>query len=279
MTTQTGARSVQSGAVQLAVRQGGGKAVAKTADFKEALAQVQQPFPPASARTARTNAATLALLAQAEDGQEALRPQRRTVSLRVPQLPQSRAASGDAEFRAQIALLESGQEPGMGYGARNASSGALGRYQFMPVALRDIGWQDARGGWTVAAMRQGVSSEADFLGNPVAQEAAMGAYLRRKTAQLSMNGALGAAGTVVTGTDGRAVPVTEAGLIAAAHRRGASSVMRWLDHRTRTPDAPVPEAQRTAFSNVEQRMRAFARVPYAAPATGVASLGHAAPSI
>ena len=91
----------------------------------------------------------------------------------------------------------------------------------------------------------------------------MSQYLQRTERQLAANGALGAAGRTVTATDGQPLAITEAGLVAAAHRRGAGAVARWLDHRTRTPDAPVPEASRTAFANVEQRLRDFAGVAYA----------------
>ncbi len=278
MTTRAEGSNVRTGAVRSAVPQAG-KAAAKTGDFKAELSRAQAPFPAASARAARANVAALSLMAQAQEARDAARQAGRAPAPRAPAYPAPRAAPGDGEFRARIALLESGREPGMGYRARNAASGALGRYQFMPVALRDVGWQDARGQWTAEAARQGVSSEADFLANPAAQEAVMGAYLRRKAEQLSTNGAMGAAGTTVAGTDGAAVRVTEAGLVAAAHRRGASSVARWLEHRTRTPGAPVPEAQRAAFASVERRLRDFADVSLAAPATGVASLGRGAPSI
>ncbi|MFT8244776.1 hypothetical protein [Roseomonas sp. BN140053] len=281
----------------------GGKAVAKTADFKGALARAQAPFPPARPQAARINAQSLALLAQAEansqarDAAAAARSLARTaagpdrtaapagvqvVALRTP-APRAFAAApgaGEAELRARIALLESGQEPGMGYGARNASSGALGRYQFMPVALRDIGWQDAQGRWTDTAARQGVTSDAGFLGNAAAQEAAMDTYLQRKASQLTANGSMATVGQVLPGLDGQPVPLTEAGLVAAAHRRGAATVARWLEHRARTPDAPLSPAQRNAFNNVEQRLRDFAGVPYGATrSAGVAGMGAGSPAI
>ena len=209
----------------------GVKAVAKTADFKGALARAQAPFTPV-----------------------------RTVAAARPAEGARTSAGPDAAFRNRIAALESA---GAGWGARNAASGALGRYQFMPVALRDIGWQDAAGGWTVRAAAAGVRSGADFLASPSAQEAAMGQYLARAERQLAASGALGAAGRMVTGSDGQPLAVTEAGLVAAAHRRGAGTVARWLEHRTRSPEAPVPEASRAAFASVEQRLRDFAGVAYA----------------
>lgn len=175
--------------------------------------------------------------------------------------PAPRPPEGD--FRARIALAESSaRAPGQGLGARNASSGALGRYQITPQALRDLGWQDAGGQWTALAARNGVRSEADFLASAPAQEAAMAAYLRRAEQQLDRNGSLARAGGSVTGLDGQTVPLTEAGLVAAAHRRGAGSVARYLAHRTSTPDAPLSGADRAAFVAVEARLRGFASLPY-----------------
>ncbi|TPG60320.1 hypothetical protein EAH89_02765 [Roseomonas nepalensis] len=216
------------------------KTVAKTADFKGALARAQAPFTPP-----RPPAAAPAERALAGAGTPGSPP----------------AAGTDATFRNRIAALESA---GAGWAARNPTSGALGRYQFMPIALRDIGWQDGAGAWTERAAAAGVRSEADFLSNPAAQETAMSDYLLRAEQQLAANGSLRAAGQTVTATDGGTVPLTEAGLVAAAHRRGAGAVARWLEHRTRTPDAPVPEAARVAFADVEQRLRDFAGVSYAA---------------
>ncbi|WP_135467966.1 hypothetical protein [Crenalkalicoccus roseus] len=188
----------------------------------------------------------------------------RPASPRPIRLPQAAPAEAGSPFRQTIARLESGGAgPGQGHAARNPASGALGRYQMLPVALRDIGWQDAAGGWTALAARHGVASEADFLASPAAQEAAMDAFLRRAEAQLERNGSLARAGGTVRGLDGEAVPLTEAGLVAAAHRRGAGSVARYLAHRTETPDAPLSPAQRSAFAAVERRLRDFAAMPYA----------------
>ncbi|MBP0444508.1 hypothetical protein J8J14_06910 [Roseomonas sp. SSH11] len=208
------------------------KAIAKTADFKGTLARAQAPFQPHPAPARNSGVAEA-------------RPA---------------ARGGESGFRGRIAAQESA---GAGWAARNLSSGALGRYQMLPVALRDIGWQDAEGGWTAQAAASGVRSESDFLASPAAQEAAMTRYLQRTEQQLSANGALGAAGRTVTAMDGQPLPITQAGLVAAAHRRGAGTVARWLDHRTRTPDAPVPETSRAAFASVEQRLRDFAGLSYA----------------
>lgn len=180
----------------------------------------------------------------------------------VAQAMRSRPA--DAAFRDRIALLESNaRTPDQGLAAQNPSSGALGRYQITPQSLQDLGWQDAAGGWTGLAARHGVRSTADFLATPAAQESAMAAYLRRAEEQLDRNGSLARSGGAVVGLDGTPVALTEAGLVAAAHRRGAASVARYLAHRTETPEAALSPAQRSSFAAVERRLRDFAALPYA----------------
>ena len=152
-------------------------------------------------------------------------------------------------------------EPCRGYTVRNTRSGALGRYQLLPVALVDIGWKDGQGRWTDRAAAAGVQSEADFLGRPAAQEAAMASYLQRTGQQLAANGVLAQAGRSLPGVDGRPIVLTETGLIAAAHRQGAGAVARWLEHRSERPEAALTPAQRTLFISIETRLRNFAALP------------------
>lgn len=201
----------------------------------------------------------------------ALRPRagqaaRATGTAEAPAARPATRAAGDLPpaFRHLIARLETGgnARPDQGYGARNPTSGALGRYQMLPVALRDIGWQDASGAWTATAASMGVRSEAEFLANPAAQEAAMTLYVRRAEAQLDRNGSFARSGASVAGLDGAAVPVTDAGLVAAAHRSGAGSVARYLAHVTQGQDGPISAADRNTFAAVERRLRQFADMPY-----------------
>lgn len=58
----------------------------------------------------------------------------------------------------------SGQESGNNYGARNASSGAMGKYQIMPGNIA------GSGGWDVEALGRNVSTNA-FMKSPQIQEA------------------------------------------------------------------------------------------------------------
>ncbi|WBV43660.1 hypothetical protein [Pseudoroseomonas cervicalis] len=176
--------------------------------------------------------------------------------------PATRGAPATATLRDRLAEAEgTADEPCQGYAVRNPRSGALGRYQMLPIALRDIGWMDAGGGWTQRAAAAGVRSTADFLARPAAQEAAMADYLHRAEQQLSANGALGQAGRRLRGLDGQPILLTRTGLVAAAHRQGAGAVAKWLEHRMEQPAAPLSPAERSRFQSIETRLRNFASLP------------------
>lgn len=217
--------------------------------------------PPAAPRTHRGVAAGSFQVALAA-AQEAT-PRVRGVALSgVGQRPWE--AAPNPEFRQRIAQAERSAEHAQhGYGERNPSSGALGRYQFLPNSLLDLGWKNAQGGWTPLAERHGVRSEADFLANPNAQEAAMSHFLRRVEVQLDRNGALGRQGSVIQGLNGQEISLTEGGLVAAAHRRGSGMLARYLAHRMNTPEGTLTARERSAFQVVERRLQDFGQVAYA----------------
>jgi hypothetical protein len=178
--------------------------------------------------------------------------------------PRPWEAAPNPEFRQRIAQAERSAEHARdGYGVRNPRSGALGRYQFLPGSLLDLGWKTAQGGWTPLAERHGLRSEADFLANPVAQEAAMSHFLRRVEVQLERNGVMTRQGGRVRGLNGEEIALTEGGMVAAAHRRGSGMLARYLAHRTNTPDAPLSARERSAFQAVERRLQDFGQVAYA----------------
>jgi hypothetical protein len=173
-------------------------------------------------------------------------------------------AAPNPEFRQRIAEAERSAEHARdGYGVRNPRSGALGRYQFLPSSLLDLGWKTAQGGWTPLAQRHGVQSEVDFLTNPAAQEAAMSHFLRRVEVQLERNGVMTRQGMAVRGLNGEEITLTEGGLVAAAHRRGSGMLARYLAHRQNTPEATLSTRERSAFQAVERRLRDFGEVAYA----------------
>ncbi|MEO3470316.1 hypothetical protein AAFN86_00510 [Roseomonas sp. CAU 1739] len=241
---------------------------AKHRDFKPELARAAAPAVPSPARAAPAVAQPAIARGPA--------PGATAVVARPPD-PGATAAAAlrpwetglNAGFRQRIAEAERSAEHAVdGYALRNPASGALGRYQFVPMALRDIGWMNADGGWTEAAARQGVTDEAGFLASPAAQEAAMSAFLARQETILDRGGTLAAAGTSVTALDGSSITLTEGALVAAAHRRGAGTLARYLAHRQNTPDAALTPAQRSAFESVEARLRGFAEVAYASERPG-----------
>lgn len=173
-------------------------------------------------------------------------------------------AAPNPEFRQRIAQAERSAEHARdGYGVRNPRSGALGRYQFLPSSLLDLGWKTAEGRWTPLAERHGVRSEADFLANPAAQEAAMSHFLRRVEVQLERNGVMTRQGSAVRGLNGEEITLTEGGMVAAAHRRGSGMLARYLAHRMNTPDATLSARERSAFQAVERRLQDFGQVAYA----------------
>lgn len=237
----------------------------KHRDFKPALARATPPAAPAPARIVQPAIArgpspvATAAIARAPDPGGTIQ----AAALRPWE------AGPNASFRQRIAEAErSAEHTADGYALRNPSSGALGRYQFVPVALRDIGWIDANGGWTEAAARYGVTDEAGFLASPAAQEAALSAFLARQEVILDRGGTLAAAGATITALDGSVITLSEGALVAAAHRRGAGTLARYLAHRRDTPDAALTPAQRAAFESVEHRLRGFAEVAYVSERPG-----------
>lgn len=237
---------------------------AKHRDFKPALARAMPPARPTPVPALQP---AVARLPAPVPTQVAVRPTRpaetQAAGLRTWE------AQANAAFRQRIAEAERSAEHARdGYGLRNDRSGALGRYQFLAVALRDIGWMDASGGWTAAAAAHGVTDEAGFLASETAQEAAMTAFLARQEVILDRMGTLGAAGTTIAGLDGQPIALTEGALVAAAHRRGAGMLARYLRHRNETPEAPLTPAERSAFASIEHRLRGFAEVAYTSERPG-----------
>jgi|GEM_PF-2433496 len=236
----------------------------KHRDFKPALARATSAAVP----TPRPVVQPAVARGPAPDALPAIARPSVPLALQAPALRPWEAQT-NATFRQRIAEAErSAEHQRDGYGLRNASSGALGRYQFLPIALRDIGWMDAAGGWTATAARHGATDEAAFLASPQAQEAAMTAYLARQETILDRMGMLASAGTTVAGLDGRPIALSEGALVAAAHRRGAGTLARYLAHRTQTPDAPLTPAQRIAFASIEHRLRGFTDVGFTSERPG-----------
>lgn len=107
------------------------------------------------------------------------------------------------KFKNTLAFLESSHR----YDAVSKSGTYLGKYQFGPRALEDIGIQVDR---------------EEFLNNHILQEEALYAYLLKNKQYLSKE-IEEFSGTYING-----YYITEAGLLASAHLVGARSVKRFL---------------------------------------------------
>jgi hypothetical protein len=119
------------------------------------------------------------------------------------------------DFKEKLAQRESSGD----YKAKN-KLGYLGKYQFGKLALIDAGYKDKKGNWTG---KDGVKSEEDFLNNKEAQENAMDKYTGLQRKYLRRHGA-----SKFIGKEFKGVPITESGLVAAAHLVGAKKLSKSL---------------------------------------------------
>ena len=108
----------------------------------------------------------------------------------------------------------------------------VGLYQMGEEAMQDIGLYSgdatSRNDFTgTFSGRYGVSSLADFKGNPDAQTQAVTDYHNRIWNRYLTRGGVGGAADYI-GTEMGGVTVTQSGLIAAAHLVGAGAVSAWL---------------------------------------------------
>ena len=130
-------------------------------------------------------------------------------------------------------------------------------------ALIDAGIHESKTNrWTgPLARKMGITSEQDFLNNPLAQEMAIEAYFLKTERALRNNGIMAYAGRTIDGIEGD-IALTEGSLLAAAHRRGAGNVAKYLDHLKRhnwiSDQSKFPEGRlEEIFLNVETRLRLF----------------------
>jgi hypothetical protein len=165
----------------------------------------------------------------------------------------------NADFRNKLAIAEqTADKPNFGYGEVNPRSGALGRYQMKPDALRAAGMMEPGGGWTG---KYGVHSAAEFLARPDAQESNLTDLLNDTERQLRANGAFDFAGQKI---DGRVAPftITRAGLIAAGHREGARYTHEYLRAAEAYGFVTRGRDLRSEYQRVETRLRTFADARY-----------------
>ncbi|MDE2229914.1 MAG: phage portal protein [Alphaproteobacteria bacterium] len=172
-----------------------------------------------------------------------------------------------AAFRQKIAEAEqSANRKDNGNGAINHHSGALGRYQLTRGTLENAGWTDRNGNWIAA---KGITSTQQFLRDPDAQERAIGDVMRHYESELETNGSYQYIGRTYRGVEGP-ITITQAGLVAAAHRQGAGAVATYLraleangwKSGPRVFGALPGEKNENVGPSIEHRMRVFQNVPY-----------------
>ena len=119
------------------------------------------------------------------------------------------------------------RESGGNYQAFN-KYGYAGKYQMGEVALIDAGYYKKSGKYNndwkgTFTGRDNVYSIQDFLNNPAAQENAQLSYKRRQWLYLKAVGADKFAGKFING-----YVITQSGLLAGAHLKGAGGVIEYL---------------------------------------------------
>ena len=123
-------------------------------------------------------------------------------------------------------------------------------------------WTPTRsGGLAVFARKLGIKSEEDFLASPQAQEKAFQAYLKMTENYLRNYGVTAYVGQTIHGIKGK-ITIARANLLAAAHREGAGTVARYLDHLKRhnwrsDPSTFPPGRLGEKFLHIETRLRTF----------------------
>ena len=120
---------------------------------------------------------------------------------------------------------------------------------------------DNLGRWTGKAASHGVKNDVDFLERPEAEEAAMTDALRVYDRQARDLGVDRYVGQVIPGLDGAEVRVTQAGVIAAAHREGVAGVADSLARLTTNKKANNRK-DKDRDTLVRKRLREFDRIAY-----------------
>lgn len=165
--------------------------------------------------------------AGAEGGVVAPVPSRPALNIPVPQSigtnynKTMESAAAQPDYSSMIAGAESSTN------SKAVNGQYLGSYQMGSLALQDAGYKDENGKWTG---KNGIKTNADYLGNDKAQKDAFDTYSGGNELALTNSGATEKIGQMFQG-----VMVTMNGLKAAAHLVGATAVATMLE----TGEVPV----------------------------------------
>ena len=149
----------------------------------------------------------------------------------------------------------------------NPSSRAAGRYQLLPRSLFDIGLMTADEQWHGHPFPDG----DEFLQDPELQNLAFAAYLTKMWGYVEGDGLTRYVGQEIEAGD-VTFEVTEAGLLAAAHREGQGRVKQYFEHLEADEwvsdpetfpidDIPGDRTKKEAFEQVEERLIGFENIP------------------
>ncbi len=163
------------------------------------------------------------------------------------------------------------------WGETSRSSTGVGRYQILAGGLIDIGLMRDLETWTL----NGLPDRDEFLANPELQNLAFAAFLEKKLQYLNNLDLTDFVGQEIAGIVDT-FEITEAGLLAAAHREGEGRLRQYLRHLEDnewvsdadtfpTTEIPGERTMDQAFKAIETRLRLFSIVPLYA-SDGVAPL-------
>ncbi|MBY0431948.1 MAG: hypothetical protein K2Q10_12175 [Rhodospirillales bacterium] len=168
------------------------------------------------------------------------------------------------EFREKIAEKESSTH---GLKEIHSESGALGRYQFKPDTLFEMGMIDKNSknaNWTKKAESVGVRTNEDFLNSESAQEFTFSEMMEYIHGKFAKNGSFRHLGQIIKGIKEN-IEIDVPGLMAAGHRAGAGAVKKYLSYMEQhkwesnsyNNDKTLPLRQRKKFLAIETRLREF----------------------
>ena len=131
-------------------------------------------------------------------------------------------ATSEEGIREYLHVIEQHELRGRDCDELNKESTALGCYQLLAGALRDIGFKDAAGRWTAPACLN-VNSDEEFRHNRLANDVAMKMYTTKNWTYLSRPT------KDAIGREIRGIRLDEASLLAGAHLLGPTGIGRCID--------------------------------------------------
>lgn len=134
---------------------------------------------------------------------------------------------------------------------------ALGRYQLTEKALEDVGMMK-NGKWTG---KYGIRSQVEFRDNPNnIQERILTEYLTKTEVYIKRKNLHQFIGKSITGIKAK-FKLNKNNMLAAAHRRGAGMLSRYLQHLSnngfKSDVSKFPTKYRQEFIEAETRLRLF----------------------